>query len=119
VREFDEHYADADVARFRDTVSMTLDAEVDNAYPSRWIGKVTVTTRDGRRIEGRVEEPKGDPGNTLSRAELEHKVRSLGLYAEAATAEEIARAIKAIWAMTNARILSPLLPSRIAELHHA
>ena len=119
VREFDEHYADADIARFRDAVSMTLDAEVDRAYPSRWIGKVTVTARDGRRFEGRVEEPKGDPGNTLSRAELEHKVRSLGLYADAATAEEIARAIKAIWAITNAEVLSPLLPARIAELHHA
>ena len=49
---------------------MELDPEVDAAYPARWIGKVTVHTIDGRVLHGRVDEPKGDPGNTLSRAEL-------------------------------------------------
>ena len=48
---------------------MALDEEVDRAYPARWIGKVTVTTHDGRTLHGRVDEPKGDPGNTLSRDE--------------------------------------------------
>ena len=50
---------------------MAFDPEVQAAYPERWIGKVEVETVDGRRLHGRVDEPKGDPGNTLSRAELE------------------------------------------------
>ena len=49
---------------------MELDPEVDTAYPARWIGKVSVATRDGRTLVARVDEPKGDPGNTLTRGEL-------------------------------------------------
>ncbi|WP_077562951.1 MmgE/PrpD family protein, partial [Polaromonas sp. C04] len=65
--EFDQHFDDAATRDLRERVSMVFDAEVDGAYPQRWIGKVTVTTTDGRVLQGRVDEPKGDPGNTLSR----------------------------------------------------
>src|SRR5207237_1353435 len=65
--EFDAHFADVDVADFRDRVRMELDEEVDRAYPARWLGRITIHTRDGRTIRGRVDEPKGDPGNTLTR----------------------------------------------------
>ncbi|WP_186094664.1 MmgE/PrpD family protein [Burkholderia gladioli] len=110
VHEFDEHYLDADIARFRELVHMELDAEVDAAYPSRWIGKVTVETRDGRRFEGRVDEPKGDPGNTLSRAELEHKLRTLASYGQAASEAEIDASIEAIWRLAEAATVPRLLP---------
>ena len=63
------------IAAFRGKAEMVLDQEVDQAYPARWIGKVTVQTADGRTLEGRVDEPKGDPGNTLSREELEERVQ--------------------------------------------
>jgi hypothetical protein len=56
------------------------DAEVDAAYPRRWIGKVSVLTTDGRTLHGRVEEPKGDPGNTLSREEITAKALRLIAY---------------------------------------
>jgi 2-methylcitrate dehydratase PrpD len=115
VREFDAHYDSPDVARFRDKIRMVLDPEVDAAYPARWIGKVTVTTKDGRRLEGRVDDPKGDPGNTLSRTELEHKVRTLALYADAATDAEIAQSIEKIWAIADAEVVPHLLPSRLSE----
>ena len=68
------------VTAFRDKVEMVYDDEVDRAYPQRWIGKVTVRTTDGRTLHSRVDEPKGDPGNTLSRAELEDKVHRLVQY---------------------------------------
>src|SRR3546814_4621337 len=64
--EFDAALNDPATAEFRDRVSMDLDAEVDAAYPAQWIGKVTVHTFDGRALSGRVDEPKCDPGNTLS-----------------------------------------------------
>ena len=76
---------------------MELDDEVDQAYPQRWIGKVTVTTRDGKVYKGRVDEPKGDPGNTLSRAEIEDKTLRLGTYQGAATEVEVKQMIQTVW----------------------
>src|SRR5262245_6501700 len=61
--EFDAAFKDPAVAALRDRVKMELDPEVDAAYPVRWIGKVSVLTNDGRRLDGRIDEPKGDPGN--------------------------------------------------------
>jgi len=98
---FDQALGDARVAEFRDLVTMELDAEVDNAYPQRWIGKVTVTTQDGRVHTGRVDEPKGDPGNTLSRAEIEDKTMRLGTYQGAASNEEVKDLIKKVWALRD------------------
>jgi 2-methylcitrate dehydratase PrpD len=78
--EFDDVLTDKDALRFLDRVEMQLDPEVDGAYPNRWIGKVTVETEDGRTLNGRVDEPKGDPGNTLSREEITTKAKALSRY---------------------------------------
>ena len=87
--DFEAGYLDPAVVALRDKVRMTLDAEVDAAYPARWIGIVTVETTDGRRFDGRVDEPKGDPGNTLSRDELEDKALRLARFGGAATDAEM------------------------------
>ena len=97
--DFDAHWRDADVAAFRDRVAMVLDADVDAAYPSRWIGKVTLRTRDGRTFAARIDEPKGDPGNPLGRAEIEDKAERLAAYRDGASRAEIARAIARIRAL--------------------
>jgi 2-methylcitrate dehydratase PrpD len=102
LNEFETALDDRAVAAFRDKVKMVLDAEVDGAYPARWIGKVTVTTRDGRSLHGRVDEPKGDPGNTLSRAELEDKAYRLAEFGGVATRAEMAAAIAGIWRLAEA-----------------
>jgi len=107
--EFDAGLDDPGVATFRGKVEMELDPEVDDAYPQRWIGKVTVYTRDGRKLHGRVDEPKGDPGNTLSRAEIEDKTLSLGRYADAATEQELRGLIAAIWNLEKAEKMETLL----------
>ena len=108
--EFDAGLDDPGVATFRGRVEMELDPEVDGAYPQRWIGKVTVYTRDGRKLHSRVDEPKGDPGNTLSRAEIEDKTLSLGRYAGAATEAELRGLIDAIWGLEKQERLGALLP---------
>ena len=108
--EFDAHYRDADVVTFRDKVAMQLDAEVDSAYPARWIGKVTVETLDGKRFDGRVDEPKGDPGNTLSRPELEDKALRLAAYQGGASASEMRSVIDAIWSLADAPRVPVFLP---------
>ncbi len=100
--EFDAHFKDAAIVALRDKVAMVLDEEVDTAYPQRWIGKVTVTTTDGRVLHGRVDEPKGDPGNTLSRAEIEAKAIRLATYSQSATEAEMRALIAQLWALADA-----------------
>ena len=100
--EFDAHFKDAAIVALRDKVEMALDPEVDSAYPQRWIGKVTVTTTDGRVLHGRVDEPKGDPGNTLSRAEIEAKAIRLATYSQSATEAEMRTVIAKLWAVAQA-----------------
>ena len=100
--EFDASYNEASVAAFRGKVDMVLDKEVDQAYPARWIGKVTVTTTDGRVLHGRVDEPKGDPGNTLSRVELEDKALRLASYSGAASATEMQVLFQQVWQLEQA-----------------
>lgn len=101
MKEFADHFNDAAIAEFRRKVGMQLDAEVDAAYPARWIGKVIVKTCDGRELHGRVDEPKGDPGNTLSREELEQKALRLADFSGGATAEEMHKAFNRIWAIAS------------------
>ncbi|MBA1301778.1 MmgE/PrpD family protein [Pseudomonas carnis] len=88
---------DPAVAAFRDKVSMTLDPEVDSAYPQRWLGRVTVTTTDGRTLRGAIDEPKGDPGNTLSRAELADKFQRLAHFSGARTPTQARGLIEQVW----------------------
>lgn len=99
--EFDAALGADDVAAFRDRVSMELDEEVDAAYPLRWIGKVSVYTRDGRCLSARVDEPKGDPGNTLSRPEIEDKALRLGTYRNAADEDAVRRLIAQVWSIAD------------------
>lgn len=106
---FDGALKDATVANFRDRVTMELDEEVDTAYPQRWIGKVTVKTTDGRSVTGRVDEPKGDPGNTLSRDEIEFKAMRLGTYEGAATEAQVKALIQTVWGIRGQGVLGDIL----------
>lgn len=107
--EFEAHFRDDATRAFRDRVSMGLDAEVDAAYPRRWIGKVTVRTRDGRVLEGRVDEPKGDPGNTLDRDEITAKALRLAAFSGGAGVAEMRAAVEALWRVADAATVGPLL----------
>jgi 2-methylcitrate dehydratase PrpD len=99
--DFDKDFRDPKVMSFRERVHMELDDEVDAAYPARWIGKVTVETTDGRRLEGRVDVPKGDPDNTLERHELEDKAIRLGTYRNGATEAEMRAVIGRVWGLAR------------------
>jgi 2-methylcitrate dehydratase PrpD len=100
--EFDQlALTDPAVAAFRDKVTMTLDDEVDAAYPARWLGRVDIETTDGRSFSGAIDEPKGDPGNTLSRAELEAKFMRLVRFADAAEDAETRALIDRVWALRD------------------
>jgi 2-methylcitrate dehydratase PrpD len=97
LQEFDQHFHDQAICAFRDRVTMVLDSEVDGAYPQRWIGKVKVYLQNGDVLEGRVDEPKGDPGNTLSRAEITDKAMRLAAFSGGATPSEMSSAVERLW----------------------
>ena len=107
--EFDGFRTDVIARSFLDRVGMERDAEVDSAYPARWIGKVSVTTKDGRVLHGRVDEPKGDPGNTLSREEIDAKARRLAVYGGAVDRTELDRLMDRLWSITERSAVGRLL----------
>jgi 2-methylcitrate dehydratase PrpD len=111
LQAFDQHFKDEVTQTLRDKVSMELDAEVDSAYPQRWIGKVTVHTRDGRVLHGRVDEPKGDPGNTLSREEISAKVLRLAAHSGGTTPDETVTVLKQLWQVMQWPKVQRLLPA--------
>jgi 2-methylcitrate dehydratase PrpD len=100
---------DPRVSALRDKVSMTLDAQVDAAYPQRWLGRVVVTTVDGRQLHGAIDEPKGDPGNTLSRAELEDKFLRLVAFSGARQPAQAQVLIERVWGLRDNADLSELV----------
>ncbi|MBN3004125.1 MmgE/PrpD family protein [Chromobacterium alkanivorans] len=110
ITEFERALDDDAVGDFAAKVTMEADAEVEAAYPLRWIGKVEVNTRDGRRLTCKVEQPKGDPGNTLSRAELEAKALRLAAFGGAAGPEEARLALANLWKIRGAAVVGSLLP---------
>ena len=111
LQEFDQHFHDDAICTFRERVSMILDPEVDSAYPQRWIGKVKVHLNNGQILEGRVDEPKGDPGNTLSRAEITDKAMRLAAFSGGASPTEMSKAIDLLWNIRKQAKISFLLPS--------
>ncbi|MGZ5118061.1 MAG: MmgE/PrpD family protein, partial [Burkholderiales bacterium] len=94
---------DAQVRSFHDKVKMVIDPDIDRAYPRRWMGRVTVRTRDGRQIEKRISSPKGDPDNVLTRPELEDKAVRLAQYAGAASEQEMRQIIARVWHLREAK----------------
>lgn len=110
LQEFAEHFDDPAICDLRDRVTMELDPEVDAAYPKRWIAKVTVHLQDGRVIQGRMDEPKGDPGNTLSRTEITDKAMRLAAFSGGATPSEMRAAIETLWNIRSLDRVGFLLP---------
>jgi 2-methylcitrate dehydratase PrpD len=111
LQEFDGHFHDDAICLFRDRVTMTLDPEVDSAYPQRWIGKVKVHLNNGQILDGRVDEPKGDPGNTLSRTEITDKAMRLAAFSGGASPTEMSKAIDLLWNIRKQAKIGVLLTS--------
>ncbi len=113
VDEFnDQTLGDAGLREWGARVEMILDPEIDAAYPDRWLGRVEVETRDGRRLHGEVAAPKGDPDNTLSRDEIEVKALRLAAYRDAASESEMRTLIGLAWRLPEIAKLEALLPRR-------
>jgi 2-methylcitrate dehydratase PrpD len=106
----EEALEDPELRGFSERVAMVFDPEVDAAYPRRWIGLVEIETAGGGRITSRVDVPKGDPGNTLNREELEEKARRLAAFQGGASEEEMDRVIGRVWDLDREPGVRDLLP---------
>jgi 2-methylcitrate dehydratase PrpD len=101
---------DPELREFSEHVEMVFDPEIDTAYPRRWIGLVEIETTDGECITSRVDVPKGDPGNTLTRKELEQKARSLAAFQDGASDEEMGTFMDRVWNLHKEPDVRNLLP---------
>jgi len=98
LHEFAHVLQDKTALSFLNRVHMKLDEEVNREYPDRWIGKVTVVTSSGKELSARVDDPKGDPGNTLSREEIDTKARSLAISGNAVVSDnELDDVMNKLW----------------------
>jgi len=66
------------------------------------------------RFTSRVEVPKGEPGNTLSREELEEKARNLAAHGGGASGEEMDQIVPRIWSLDEETDVRDLLPESSA-----
>jgi len=105
-----EALRDTSLRAFHDKVKMALDPEIDEAYPKRWLGRVSVTTRDGRNFDKRIASPKGDPDNVLTRAELEDKALRLAAFTGGASSGEMRKVIARVWQLHDAADVRDFLP---------
>ncbi|MFQ5881856.1 MAG: MmgE/PrpD family protein [Candidatus Methylomirabilales bacterium] len=73
----EEGIRDRTVRQLMSTVALQRDPGLDQVYPEKWPVIVTVETVTGSRHETRVDYPKGDPRNPMSREELIEKFHAL------------------------------------------
>lgn len=100
VTEFSEEaLRNTKVRKFLGKVEMVYDPEVetDTGNSNCWVGLVEVETTRGERFTSRIDIPRGDPGNTLSRDEIEDKAHRLASFQEGASTKEIATIINRVW----------------------
>jgi 2-methylcitrate dehydratase PrpD len=68
---------DKDLKKLIKKIRVASDPGLTGAYPRKWPARVTIILKDGRRLDGANEYPKGDPENPLSERELITKFRNL------------------------------------------
>jgi 2-methylcitrate dehydratase PrpD len=66
-------FQSAEARRLLDITQVFVDAECEAIYPGTRSGVVTLTLKDGRRIEKRVLDPRGEGSNPLTDADLSRK----------------------------------------------
>lgn len=95
---FQQLLHDPEVRGWMPRVSMTLDPEIDAAYPRQWRGRVVIQLRSGDRILSEVADPLGDPARPLGLAEVEAKMMRLVAFGggEAAHVGAVSAAVRGL-----------------------
>jgi len=90
-----------EVQRLIKAADARLDAECESIYPGRRSGAVKITLNDGKTVEARVLDPKGEGENPMSDADLEQKftVNCTPLLGE----DKCKRLLAAVWQFDSAK----------------
>ena len=92
-RAFVEEYSetgirDPAVIDLAQRVNWFVDDDAEHVWPTRYPAQVNIRLKDGRLVQSRVEWPKGDPENAVTREELEDKYTKLAAVAIGAAKAE-------------------------------
>lgn len=68
-----ESLARPEIQRLIDATDVRMDPECERIYPGCRSGAVRIVLKDGRALEARVLDPKGEGGNPMTDADLEQK----------------------------------------------
>ena len=91
----DSLIANSQIQSITDKVSIRAVEELTSLCPQKRVAEVTVKTSNGVFKE-RVDYPKGEPENPMSRQELEEKFRSLAMYG-GLTKKDCDEVISEVW----------------------
>ena len=91
----DSYITRSDILGITEKVSVKSDDELTHLCPQRRVAIVTIKTTDGEYCE-RVDYPKGEPENPLTKEELEEKFRGLAMYG-GLTVEECDEVLNEVW----------------------
>ncbi|KIW87118.1 uncharacterized protein Z519_12229 [Cladophialophora bantiana CBS 173.52] len=98
IRNFTEDaLSDSELRTMWKRVTMVLDPKTDAVFPAKWLGRVTVSTKEGRTVNKNVDVVKGDPGWTLTKSEIEGKAFSLVRYGHVQDLGLFEATIQIIW----------------------
>jgi 2-methylcitrate dehydratase PrpD len=78
---------DPDLLQLMERIEIHSDPQLSLQYPFKWPARVEIITRDGKRLKGSSDFPKGDPENPLGERDLIEKFRDLtkGLLSDRST----------------------------------
>ena len=111
INEFtDDALEDARISRIRALTAMIVDPEIDDRYPQTWGSRVEVDMANGETLVEFNDCPKGDPGNMLSREELESKFTRLAAYSGVIEPAKAGDLIAAVWSLPDAVNFSKVFP---------
>jgi 2-methylcitrate dehydratase PrpD len=68
---------DPDLLQLMERIEIRSDPQLSLQYPVRWPARVEIITRDGKRLKGSSDYPKGDPENPLGERDVIEKFRGL------------------------------------------
>ena len=112
-------FDDSEVLRLMDATECVVDKDLDLSYPVQWRSWAEVATTDGRTMRAEIDDPKGDPTNPPSPAELRAKFDEITepVYS-GERRDAIAETVAALGGSAGLPELLTLLPSdRICRTH--
>jgi 2-methylcitrate dehydratase PrpD len=84
---------DPELFQLMERIEIRSDPHLSSQYPGKWPARVEIITRDGKRLKGSSDYPKGDPENPLEEGDVIEKFRELtkGLLSDPSVEAIVAR----------------------------